>query len=63
MKSQVDRMTFGAVQERYGYTKQDEALREDVQWLKNQPLMRKGQGINVKGYIYDIKTGQLREVV
>jgi carbonic anhydrase len=61
-KSQVDQMTFGAVQEQYGYDKQENALRDDVKWLKEQPLMRRGQGINIKGYLYDIKSGKLHEV-
>ncbi|KAJ9605151.1 hypothetical protein H2200_010541 [Cladophialophora chaetospira] len=62
-KLQVDEMTFGAVQARYGYDKQEDALRDDVKWLKEQPLVRKAQGINVKGYLYDLKSGKLQEVV
>ena len=62
-KSQVDQMTFGAVQERYGYGSQEDALRSDVKWLKEQPLMRMRDGINFKGYLYDIKSGKLHEVV
>lgn len=56
-------MTFGAVQERYGYGKQEEAIRDDVKWLKEQTLIRNGQGINIKGYLYDLKSGELHEVV
>lgn len=56
-------MTFGAVQSRYGYESQADGIREDVDWLKRQPLMRKGNGINIKGYLYDIKSGELQEIV
>lgn len=56
-------MTFGAVQDRYGYGSQEDAIRDDVKWLKEQPLMRLGRGIDVKGYLYDIKSGKLEEVV
>ena len=56
-------MTFGAVQGRYGYGSQEDALRVDIKWLKAQPLMRMGQNININGYIYHIKSGKLREVV
>ncbi len=62
-KSGAGSRTFGAVQERYGYGKQEDAIRDDVKWLKEQPLMRMGQGINVKGYLYDIRSGKLHEVV
>lgn len=41
----------------------DEHIRNDVEWLKAQPLMRKGEGITIRGYLYDIKTGKLRMVV
>lgn len=41
----------------------DEHIRNDVNWLKAHPLMRKGQGITIGGYLYDIKTGKLRQVV
>ncbi len=57
-------MTFGAVQAQYGHKSQEDSLRNDVNWLRRQPLMRKGnESINVKGYLYDIKTGTLRQVV
>ena len=56
-------MLFGAVQSRYGYSRQEDALSDDVNWLKEQSLMRKGDGINVKGFLYDIQSGKLKEVV
>ena len=58
-KSQIDNMTFGAVKK----TGQEDALRKDVKWLREQPLMRAREGINITGYLYDIKSGKLNEVV
>lgn len=40
----------------------DESIRGDVEWMKSQPLMRAGKGIDVRGYLYDIKSGKLRHV-
>ena len=62
-KGHVEQMVFGAVQSRYGHDSLEGALRDDVQWLKGQPLLRNGEGINVKGFVYDIKSGKLKEVV
>jgi hypothetical protein len=68
---------FGAVDKRYSlpfqtrplaanfgpFSNVDETIRNDVKWLKEQPLMRKGDGLTVGGYLYDIKTGKLRQVI
>jgi carbonic anhydrase len=40
----------------------DRYIREDVEWLRNQPLLRSGKGVDVQGFLYDIKTGKLRKV-
>ena len=40
----------------------DRYIRADVEWMRSQPLMRRGKGIDVQGYLYDLKTGKLRKV-
>jgi len=42
---------------------QEEAVRKDVEWLKGQALVREQLKVGIKGFLYDIKTGKLREVV
>ena len=41
----------------------DQAVKNDVEFLKEQLLMRKGLAERTKGYVLDIKTGKLNEVV
>jgi carbonic anhydrase len=41
----------------------EESVREDVRLLKEQNFVRQELRDNVKGYVYDIKTGKLKEVV
>ncbi|KAL7943874.1 carbonic anhydrase [Trichoderma barbatum] len=41
----------------------EESVREDVQLLKTQIFVRKELRDSVKGYIYDIKNGKLKEVL
>lgn len=46
------------------YTSQEAHLRADVEWLKEQPLLRKDGGVmTITGYIFDIESGMLRWVV
>ena len=44
------------------FRSQEEAIRKDVQWLKEQPLLEYGKGMNIKGFLYDIKSGKLHPV-
>ncbi|PON20689.1 carbonate dehydratase [Trichoderma gamsii] len=41
----------------------EESVREDLRLLKEQKFIRQELRDNVKGYVYDIKTGKLKEVV
>lgn len=40
----------------------DEVVRNDIQWLKEQSLMRRELAANTKGFVFDIGTGKLRLV-
>lgn len=40
----------------------EESVREDLKFLKSQPLLRQKIKDNAKGYVYDIKTGKLNPV-
>jgi carbonic anhydrase len=42
---------------------QGDAVRADIDWIKKQPLTRQDLADNIRGYIYDIKTGKLKEVI
>lgn len=41
----------------------EESVRDDLRLLKEQKFVRQELRDNVKGYVYDIKTGKLKEVV
>lgn len=41
----------------------EESVREDLHLLKEQKFVRQELRDNAKGYVYDIKTGKLKEVV
>ena len=58
----LEQRTFGAINEKWGNLNLEHALRKDVQWMKDQPLMRV-EGIDVKGFMYDIKSGEVNRVV
>jgi carbonic anhydrase len=53
----VDCMDFGTMKGTV-----EESLKEDMAWLKNQPIVRQGLRDAVRGFIWDIKSGELREV-
>ncbi|KAF2154964.1 carbonic anhydrase [Myriangium duriaei CBS 260.36] len=40
----------------------EESLRSDLEWMKAQPLLRKDLAKCIRGYIYDLKSGEVREV-
>jgi len=40
----------------------EESVREDLKFLRAQPLIRQEVKDNAKGYVYDIKTGKLNPV-
>ena len=42
------------------FTDLDESVREDVQAIRSSPLI--AEDIEVRGLVYDVKTGRLREV-
>lgn len=60
--TRIEQKTFGAVNERWGNVNLEHALREDVKWMKGQALMRV-EGIDVKGFMYDIESGKINRVV
>ena len=53
----VDCMEFGTMKGTV-----EESLKEDMAWLKNQPTVRQGLRDAVRGFMWDIKSGELREV-
>jgi carbonic anhydrase len=40
----------------------EESVREDLDFLRSEPLIRQEIKDNAKGYVYDIKTGKLNPV-
>ena len=42
------------------FTDLDESVREDVQTIRSSPLI--ADDISVRGFVYDVKSGRLREV-
>lgn len=40
----------------------EESLRADIAWLKSQSTVRKDLQPCIRGLMYDLKTGKLREV-
>jgi carbonic anhydrase len=40
----------------------EDSVREDLRFLKSQPLIRQEIKDNAKGYIWDIKTGKLTQI-
>ena len=53
----IDHMDFGTMKGSV-----EESLKEDMAWLKNQTTVRQGLRDAVKGFMWDIKSGELREV-
>ena len=49
-------MTFGAI------NSLEQSVRNDMQWLKVQPLLREDIKAGIRGYVYDIKSGSLSAV-
>jgi carbonic anhydrase len=45
----------------YAFTDLEKNVRQQIQKVKSHPWVSKG--ISVRGFIYDVKTGELREVV
>jgi carbonic anhydrase len=43
------------------FTDLEQSIREDVQTIKDSPLLL--SDVPVRGYIYDVHTGQLHEVI
>jgi carbonic anhydrase len=41
----------------------EESVRDDLKALKAHPLLRTVLKNNVQGYVYDIKTGILKEIL
>lgn len=41
----------------------EQSVKEDVAWLKDEPLMRPELAAKTKGYKYDIVSGKVEEVV
>jgi carbonic anhydrase len=40
----------------------EQSVKDDLNWLKSAPLMRKELVDNAKGFVYDIKSGKLHQV-
>ena len=55
MKDSVDNMSFGG-----GVNSVHVALKRDVDFLKETPLVRAELKPNVAGFVYDIETGELK---
>ena len=41
----------------------EESLKNDVDWLRIQPLIRPELASNTVGLIYDLQSGEVRQVV
>jgi carbonic anhydrase len=40
----------------------EQNVRDDLEWLKSAPLIRKELAERARGFVYDIKTGRVYEV-
>ncbi|KAI9150068.1 hypothetical protein HJFPF1_09822 [Paramyrothecium foliicola] len=45
-----------------GYKNLEHSVLEDIQLVKSSPLIRKALADRTRGYIYDIRTGEVRPV-
>ena len=54
--AEIKALEFGA------YTSYEDSVREDLDILKADPLIRKELAKNLVGFVYDIKTGLLTPV-
>ncbi|PVH92318.1 hypothetical protein DM02DRAFT_635458 [Periconia macrospinosa] len=60
LAGRIDQLYFGT----FGSSaKLEESVREDLDFLRSEPLVRQEIKDNAKGYIYDIQTGRLNPVV
>lgn len=57
LKESVDKMTFGG-----GVDSVHAALKRDVDFFKETPLVRAELKPNLAGFVYDIETGELNPV-
>lgn len=55
--SKIESMDFGTMKGTV-----EDSLKEDMAWLKSQTCVRQGLKDAVRGFMWDIKTGELREV-
>lgn len=40
----------------------EQNVKDDLNWLKSAPLVRKELAERARGFVYDIKTGRVHEV-
>lgn len=40
----------------------EQNVKDDLEWLKSAPLIRKELAARARGFVYDIKTGKVHEV-
>ena len=62
LEKEIEDLYFGT----YGsgdWQRLEESVREDLRFLRKQPLIRQEAKDCSKGYVYDIKTGKLHAVV
>ncbi|KAH8819141.1 carbonic anhydrase [Xylogone sp. PMI_703] len=54
--AEIDAMDFGAI------TDVEQSVRDNLEWLKKTPFVRKELLQNTYGFIYDVKTGKVERV-
>ena len=55
MKGQLDNMRFGAAENGVRA-----AMKQDVEFLRQTPLMRAELRKGISGFVYDLETGELK---
>lgn len=41
----------------------EHSVRDDVEFLKGSPLLREELKKNIQGFVFDVKTGKLEEII
>lgn len=41
----------------------EHSVKDDVEFLKGSPLLREELKQNIQGFVFDIKTGKLKEII
>ncbi|GAM39392.1 hypothetical protein TCE0_034f10904 [Talaromyces pinophilus] len=57
-KDEIERMQFGKI-----LGDIEHSVRDDVEFLKGSPLLREELKKNIQGFVFDVQTGKLKEII